>query len=56
MSGGSVDELLKVRVVCEDLGVGVCLCEGVVEVIKLFFGERFRCRASDAQAADAGDG
>ena len=51
-----MDDLLKVRVICEDLGVGVCLYERVVEIIKLFFGEGLKSGASDAQTTDAGDG
>ena len=51
-----MDDLLKVTVICEDLDVGVCLYERVVEVIKLFCGEGLWSRTSDAQAADAGDG
>ena len=42
-----MDDLLKVRVICEDLGVGVCLYEQIVEIIKLFLGEGLRSRASD---------
>ena len=51
-----MDDLLKVRIICEDLGVGVCLYERVVEIVKLFYGEGLRSGTSDAQAADAGDG
>ena len=48
MSNGSVDDLLKVKVVCENLGVGVCLHERIVEVFELILGEGFWRRASDA--------
>ena len=43
-----MDDLLKVRVVCEDLGMCVCLNERVVESIELFLGEGLGSRASDA--------
>ena len=51
-----MDDLLKVRVICEDLGVGVCLDERVVESIELFLGEGLGSRSSDTQTTDACDG
>ena len=48
MSRGSVDDWLKVKVVCENLGVGVCLYERIVEVFELILGEGFWRRASNA--------
>ena len=51
-----MDDLLEIKVVCENVGVGVCLRERVMEVVELVIGEGFWRRASNAQAADGGDG
>ena len=42
-----MDDLLKVRVVCESLGVRVCLDERVMEGVELFPSEGLGSRACE---------